>query len=251
MIFIYFIILLIIIVIVLGAHPKSAAEIGKEGEDATARSIGDSSHLIRNIYLPKSNGHTVEIDMAYVTEKGIFVIECKNYKGYIFGNPENANWTQTLNAGKMGVEKHHIYNPIWQNRSHVSALKAYLGNRIPMFSIVVFSDECSFKDVKWTEDEPVCHMRKLGKTMKALTEDKPIVLTESEVESICNRLRCKTGVTEEIKTEHIQDVNRKHDDPYLCPKCGGRLVLRTNRKDGSQFYGCSNYPRCRYTRRKV
>lgn len=34
-----------------------------------------------------------------------------------------------------------------------------------------------------------------------------------------------------------------------CPKCGvaHRLVVRTNGKDGSQFLGCPNYPRCRHT----
>lgn len=33
-----------------------------------------------------------------------------------------------------------------------------------------------------------------------------------------------------------------------CPKCGGALVVRTNKKDGSKFYGCSSFPKCRYTR---
>ncbi len=31
-----------------------------------------------------------------------------------------------------------------------------------------------------------------------------------------------------------------------CPECGGELTLRTNRR-GQQFWGCSNYPQCRYT----
>ena len=37
----------------------------------------------------------------------------------------------------------------------------------------------------------------------------------------------------------------------LCPRCGSDLVLRTARrgaKQGSKFYGCSSYPRCRFTR---
>ena len=32
-----------------------------------------------------------------------------------------------------------------------------------------------------------------------------------------------------------------------CPKCGGALQIR-NGKYG-QFYGCSNYPRCKYTKK--
>ena len=35
----------------------------------------------------------------------------------------------------------------------------------------------------------------------------------------------------------------------LCPLCGGHLVKRVARSGkyaGSSFYGCSNYPKCRY-----
>lgn len=40
-------------------------------------------------------------------------------------------------------------------------------------------------------------------------------------------------------------------DIESCPKCGGDLILRTAKRGpnpGSQFYGCSSYPKCRYTR---
>lgn len=35
----------------------------------------------------------------------------------------------------------------------------------------------------------------------------------------------------------------------ICPNCGGTLVLRETKKGknaGSKFYGCSNYPKCRF-----
>lgn len=38
----------------------------------------------------------------------------------------------------------------------------------------------------------------------------------------------------------------------LCPLCNSPLVLRTARKGanaGSDFYGCSNFPKCRYTKK--
>jgi len=41
-----------------------------------------------------------------------------------------------------------------------------------------------------------------------------------------------------------------NDDRKVCPKCEAGMVLRTARKGenvGSQFWGCSAYPRCRYT----
>jgi hypothetical protein len=33
-----------------------------------------------------------------------------------------------------------------------------------------------------------------------------------------------------------------------CPRCGSQMVMRTNRKDGSEFWGCPSYPQCRGTR---
>jgi DNA topoisomerase III len=33
-----------------------------------------------------------------------------------------------------------------------------------------------------------------------------------------------------------------------CPKCPtGKLVHRVNRKEGTRFLGCTNYPECKYT----
>lgn len=32
-----------------------------------------------------------------------------------------------------------------------------------------------------------------------------------------------------------------------CPDCGAELVIRTNRKTDTQFWGCSTYPHCTYT----
>jgi len=54
------------------------------------------------------------------------------------------------------------------------------------------------------------------------------------------------------KAEKMETVRAsKNEETLVCPKCGGELVLRTARRGenaGSQFYGCSNYPNCKYTR---
>ncbi|HEX75478.1 MAG TPA: hypothetical protein G4O12_02715 [Dehalococcoidia bacterium] len=48
--------------------------------------------------------------------------------------------------------------------------------------------------------------------------------------------------------EDIQSIVPRFDfkTGYRCPKCGG-LLVRRNGKYG-RFLGCSNYPKCRYTR---
>lgn len=37
-------------------------------------------------------------------------------------------------------------------------------------------------------------------------------------------------------------------DVERCPLCGGSLVVRTNRENGTRFLGCSNYPKCHFTK---
>ena len=53
--------------------------------------------------------------------------------------------------------------------------------------------------------------------------------------------RCYEEIGKRIKAADPQT-----DTEELCPRCPGRLIRRNGRF--GPFYGCSNYPRCRYTR---
>ena len=51
--------------------------------------------------------------------------------------------------------------------------------------------------------------------------------------------------------EHIQSLEDRYSSDTICPKCGSNLVLREVKRGsrkGSQFLGCSSYPRCRFTK---
>lgn len=47
-------------------------------------------------------------------------------------------------------EKHSFYNPIKQNQTHIKWLRSYIGEEIPLFSIIVFSERCELKKVTIT-----------------------------------------------------------------------------------------------------
>lgn len=72
---------------------------GKVGEAYTARELkllnllGRKGKVLRNVYIPKDNNETSEIDVLFITQKGIFVIESKNYSGWIFGSEKQYKWT--------------------------------------------------------------------------------------------------------------------------------------------------------------
>lgn len=64
--------------------------IGRRGEKLTERELklvkffGRDGKVLRNVYVPKDNGETSEIDVLFITQKGIFVFESKNYSGWMF-----------------------------------------------------------------------------------------------------------------------------------------------------------------------
>lgn len=116
-----------------------------EFELGMIRHFGCDGKMLRNVYIPKGDGGTSEIDVLYITQKGIFVLESKNYSGWIFGDDKSQFWTACLPNG----EKYRFYNPVKQNQSHIRCLRNYLAPmNIPMFSIVVFSERCTLKKLR-------------------------------------------------------------------------------------------------------
>lgn len=49
----------------------------------------------------------------------------------------------------------------------------------------------------------------------------------------------------------MNTMDVEEDNFEVCPWCGGKLLLRVAKKGvhaGRSFYGCSNYPKCKYVR---
>ncbi|MCQ2187287.1 MAG: NERD domain-containing protein [Bacteroidales bacterium] len=108
----------------------------------------DQRAIYHDLYIRKSDGTYTQIDLAVPTPQGIIAFEVKDYSGWIFGNENSKYWMQVLAYGK---EKHQFYNPIWQNHSHITALRKLLPNNpdVPIFNIVVFYGNCEFKDLDY------------------------------------------------------------------------------------------------------
>ena len=224
---------------------------GRYGEYLTYKSLnqiaGYKKYLF-NCYIPKEDGNTTEIDVILLHESGIYVFESKNYSGWIFGNANSKMWTQTLESG----DKNQFYNPIWQNQSHINYLKQYLGEDIQTISIIVFSDRCELKSISYNQhDFGICNRKKLPRIMKQAWDFYPDTLTQADIDDIYNYLLPLTNVDEETNHQHIQDINTMMNGVGVCPRCGGKLVLRLAKSGtnaGKYFIGCSNYPKCRYTK---
>lgn len=228
---------------------SDAQTIGRIGEERTAKKLSKISSdelygiTLRNVYLPVGDGRTSEVDMLFITQKGIFVIESKNFSGWIFGSENSKTWTVSY----PGNRKEHFYNPIMQNKSHIRYLEKFLGKNIPIFSLIVFSDSCELMKVDvQSVDIKVVHRYDLIKTIAKICTEYPDVFTRQLVSYISQQLYPLTIVDEGVKKKHIEDLND------LCPRCGRKLVERiakTGPNAGGKFLGCSGFPNCRYTRK--
>jgi len=78
--------------------------------------------VLHNIMLPTADGATTQIDHIVVSPYGIFVIETKTYKGWIFGNANQPKWTQVFYKKKSQFQ-----NPLRQNYKHIITLSECLG----------------------------------------------------------------------------------------------------------------------------
>ena len=198
-------------------------------------------HLIKNVTLPAEGG-TTQIDHILVSKYGVFVIETKNMKGWIFGSPKQKQWTQ-----KIFKHSSKFQNPIYQNYKHLKTLEGCLDiNLDSLFSVIVFIGDSSFKT---NMPENVTYAGGCIRFIKSQTIE---LFTEKEVVELVSVIeggRLERGfATNREHADHVQKIIRSKADENLCPKCGSPMMLRQATKGtnvGNEFWGCSSFPKCR------
>ncbi len=224
---------------------KDKGQFGEYLTDYALNHAGVAGYLktVKNVYVPY-RGATTEIDVMMVHEKGIFVFESKNYSGWIFGSADAQKWTQSL----PNREKHQFYNPIKQNASHIAALGDYL--KLPpsaFMSYIIFSERCELKSVPDdTADYIILRRHHLLRSLRKLLKEREPCFTRDQVDELAGKLAGAATVSAEDKQKHVDAIKEKTEGD-TCPFCGAALLLRKGKY--GDFWGCSAYPRCRFTRK--
>jgi restriction system protein len=233
---------------ILSAVLKSVQFKGVSGEFAVNLSASffldkQKYHVIKNVTLPTEDGST-QIDHIIVSRYGVFVVETKNMKGWIFGGLNYKTWTQ-----KIYKHSSKFQNPLYQNHKHVKILESLLKlNDQQIFSVVVFVGDSTFK----TEmPENVTYKRGYTRYIKSKTQ---VVLTEPEVKEITSKIESgrltQTFKTNREHVKHVKQIMSDRQNSKACPKCGSSMILREAKQGqniGKNFWGCSNFPKCRGT----
>lgn len=201
----------------------------------------DVYHLIKNVTLPTEDG-TTQIDHIVVSVFGVFVVETKNLRGWIFGSTNQKMWTQ-----QIFKHKNTFQNPLHQNYKHSKTLQSLLNlEDNQLHSVVVFIGESNFKtEMPDNVTYGMGYIRYiLSKTEKVLDLKQVLHITQA-IES--GRLQPSFKTNRE-HVRHVQTIIAEKQNQQICPKCGRAMLLRETKKGvnaGKQFWGCSAFPKCR------
>jgi len=161
-------------------------------------------HLMNNVTLRVKDG-TTQIDHILVSRFGVFVIETKDYQGWIFGDAKQAKWTQVLFRRKSRFQ-----NPLFQNFKHLRAVQEIL-NFLPADAvkpIVVFTGDAEFKTAI-----PVGVFSIAG-YIDHLKEQTREVLSLNRVQFCVGRLESvRLALTRKTDVEHVESLRRRYGSP--------------------------------------
>ena len=213
----------------------------RRGAWRKARRSDDSFRSYIGLIVPDERG-TTEIDEVFVTPAGVFVVEKKDFNAWIYGGEKDEYWT----AVYPNSEKHRFQNPIRQNYRHLKALESFLElPRSSLTPVVAFSTRSRLMTTlppQVMTDNYLEFVRSVEK----------VALSPDEFDSICTGLDALAVESDAASRDrHVEELHARFASTTRCPKCGGDLVKRQSRTRGNEdnfFYGCSNFPSCRYVR---
>lgn len=239
---IFGILLIIILVLLIAFKPKIKGYMGEKNVSTKLNGLPSDQYIVLNNIMLNSDYGLTQIDHIVISVYGIFVIETKNYKGWITGGEYAENWIKNVYGNKYSFR-----NPLKQNYAHIKSIMNLINIHDPnlFISIIAFSDEAS---IKVNTNKNVINFCMLKKCIQSY---KGVVFSQSEIIQIAELISNSNVDSKETRKEHIDQI---HNNVYqrrsslrngICPRCGHPLVLRHGKY--GEFYGCSNYPKCRFT----
>ena len=197
-------------------------------------------HVFNDVYI-RSGGRSVQIDHIVISPYGVFVLETKNYKGWVYGSENAEHWTQNIYG-----HKYQLYNPVRQNASHVGAICNLLRiTRDKTIPIVVFAGSATVHC-----SANYYYVVYMSQLRRVINQHKSVLLSDDQVLQMTEKLAGALVTDKNRRRKHVQEVRKqvaikeRMEANGICPRCHGQLVVREGQY--GQFVGCSNYPNCKY-----
>lgn len=169
--------------------------------------IFPKSQVFSNVYVTTESG-TTEIDIVVLDKTGLYVIESKNYSGFITGNIRSKTWKYI----HFNKSPYHFYNPIWQNNAHIKSLQQNLNLKKSDFvSYIVFGEKSKLGTIYGNTETAITHINDLRTSIRSKKDSRKEVFTDSQMNEIEKHLISSTNVSYEVKAAHIHSVREKRE----------------------------------------
>ncbi|MGH0590253.1 nuclease-related domain-containing protein [Bacillus mycoides] len=179
---------------------------GKAGEKLVKRILSklnpESYYVLHDVTVHTEYGDTTKIDHIVIAETGVFVIETKNYEGWIYGDEKAERWTKGIFRKKQSFQ-----NPFRQNYKHTKAIEWVMEQQLPCISIVAFHPKCSLKRVNvHSKDKHVLYSNNLKKCIESYTD---VQLTKDEIQHIYQTILRANITDKDIEKRHVKYLQNK------------------------------------------
>ena len=214
---IIFIVVLVVIIANLGQYSEQVrterreaetdyiGRVGEETTEAIVSRIKECEYILTNLYIPTAKGGTTEIDLVAFTNRGLLVLETKNYSGTIHGDEDSDQWFASVYN-----QNNYFHNPLKQNATHVKYLDKAVAINIPIYSIIVFSDRCSLDYLPDSfNDVYICQMSTLRETIKEIFNENPACVPSLVLSTVYSRVKKYANPSEEVIRKHKEYVRSK------------------------------------------
>ena len=112
---------------------------GKIGQARIRSALAKRSpDVLHDFIIPGAYGGLAKIDHAILTSGGILCIQTKHFNGIVFGDEDEAQWTNV-----DGVRRQRFLNPVIQNEGRARALRQVVPD-VPVDNLVIFTGNVEF-----------------------------------------------------------------------------------------------------------
>ena len=227
------------------------------------KNSGMDMYILHDVYLEYGE-LSAQIDYMVFTRKRVYVIECKNLFGNITIDSSGNFVRQYESRGKYIKEG--IYSPVTQNERHLQIIKTLrMDSKSNLISKKIFASGFSdsykslivlanpntvlndYKAPKQIRSQ-VFRADQLINTIKALDDQAQSSYSNKEMLETANFF---ISASKQNFSDYSEKYSKMLEELCVCPMCGAKLVLRTAKKgnnSGSKFWGCSAFPKCKYTK---
>ncbi len=198
-----------------------------------------SYYKFHNIIIPSKNG-TTQIDHLIISVYGLFIVETKNKKGWIFGSQKQPTWTQSIYGRKYSFQ-----NPLRQAFRQKKVLSKFLNlDESNIHTVIHFVGDCKFKTP--LPDNVI--KSGVGRFIKRFRNQ---ILSIDDANQVIKAIDKHLSASSLSNRDHIRSLRKRHSSNSICPRCGSNLIERTAKQGpnaGTNFLGCKDYPKCRFTK---